>query len=88
MEWTAEGIKDLILSENSNNMYMNGAKIAIFTLKEIPVFIEKFMKKNKIEKKNIKYFALHQASKFVCEKIRKKIDLDERYFLNNFHKFK
>lgn len=81
------GYKDLILSENSNNMYMNGAKIAIFTLKEIPVFIEKFMKKNKIEKKNIKYFALHQASKFVCEKIRKKIDLDKRYFLNNFHKF-
>ena len=42
---------------------------------------------NLLNQNNIKYFALHQASKYVCEKIREKINLDKKYFLNNFHKF-
>ena len=40
---------------------MNGAKIAIFTLNKIPNFIQKFLKKNKLENK-VNHIALHQAS--------------------------
>ena len=66
------GYKDLILSENSNNMYMNGAKIAIFTLKEIPVFIEKFLKKNKIKKILNILLYIKQANLFV-KRLEKKL---------------
>jgi 3-oxoacyl-[acyl-carrier-protein] synthase-3 len=81
------GQKDLILSNSSNNMFMNGAKLAIFTLNVIPDFINNFIKENKIQKKKIKFFLLHQASKFVCEKIRQKLNFDKKYFLNNYNKF-
>ena len=81
------GHKDLFLSNNSNNMFMNGAKLAIFTLNVIPDFIKNFIKKNKINKNKIKFFALHQASKYVCDNIRKKLDFEKKYFLNNYNKF-
>ena len=82
-----KGHKDLILSNNSNNMFMNGAKLAIFTLNIIPDFISNFIKKNKIKKKQIKFFALHQASRYVCENIRKKLNFEKKYFLKNYNKF-
>jgi len=81
------GQKDLMLSNNSNNMYMNGAKLAIFTLNVIPDFIKNFIKKNKIKKNKIKFFVLHQASKYVCDNIRKKLNFEKKYFLNNYNKF-
>ena len=66
---------------------MNGAKIAIFTLNKIPNFIKNFLDKNKINKHEIKLLALHQASKYVCEKIQKKLNLNNKIFYNNFQKY-
>lgn len=81
------GFKSLILKENSNNMFMDGAKIAIFTIKQIPKFINNFLSKNKLKSNKVKYFALHQASKYVCDKIKDKLKLNNKYFLNNYHKY-
>lgn len=81
------GFKSLILKENSNDMFMDGAKIAIFTIKQIPIFINNFLKENKLKSDNVKYFALHQASKYVCDKIKDKLKLHSKYFLNNYHKY-
>jgi len=80
------GYKDLILENTSKNMFMNGAKVAIFTLNIIPKFILNFIKKNKIKKK-IKYILLHQASKYVCKKIEKKLNLSNGIFLKNYDKY-
>ena len=82
-----KGHKDLMLINSSKNMFMNGPKIAIFTLNQIPGFIETFLKKNKIKKKNVKYFFFHQASKYVCDKIEKKLKLDKDQVCNNFQKY-
>ena len=56
---------------------MNGAKIAIFTLNKIPNFIQKFLKKNKLENK-VNHIALHQASKFVVEKITDRLNFKKK----------
>ena len=82
-----KGHKDLMLINSSKNMFMNGPKIAIFTLNQIPGFIETFLKKNNIKKKNVKYFFFHQASKYVCDKIEKKLKLDKDQVCNNFQKY-
>ncbi len=79
------GYEDLLLKNNSTNIFMNGPKIAIFTLNKIPNFIQKFLKKNYLDKK-VKYIALHQASKFVFEKITNKLNFDKKIFLNNYQK--
>ena len=81
------GYSDLILSDKSENIYMNGAKIAIFTLKKVPLFIENFLKKNRINKKKIKLLALHQASKYVCSQIQRKLNMNKDIFYNNFQNF-
>ena len=81
------GYRSLILKENSKNMFMDGAKVAIFTIKEIPQFIKKFFLKNKLSASNVKYIALHQASKYVCDKIKEKLKLKNNYFLENYEKY-
>ena len=81
------GYESLILKENSNNMFMDGPKVAIFTIKEIPQFIKKFLLKNKLSEKDIKYITLHQASKYVCDKIKKKLGFNNNRFLENYDKY-
>ena len=79
------GFSDLLLENNSKNIYMNGPKIALFTLKKIPYFINNFIKKNKIQKEEIKLMALHQASKYIYEQIKKRININQKSFLCNFN---
>lgn len=81
------GFKNLYLKENSQNMFMDGPKVAIFTIKEIPKFIEKFLKKNKLKKTSVKYFVLHQASKYVCDVIKNKLGLSKKFFVNNYQNY-
>ncbi len=81
------GYQSLLLKEKSNNMYMDGAKIAIFTINEIPKFIKNFLKNNRVKSNEVKFFALHQASKYVCDKIKDKLKLSNKLFLNNYNKY-
>jgi len=78
------GFSDLLLKDNSNNIFMNGPKIALFTLKKIPFIINSFIKKNKISKEKIKLMALHQASKYIYEQLKKRIDINQEKFIKNF----
>ena len=63
---------------------MNGSKIALFTLSEIPNFIRNFCKKNNLNKNNFKLLALHQASKYVCEKIKDKLQIESKKIFFNY----
>lgn len=81
------GYKDLILHNDSKNIFMNGAKIAIFAINVIPNFINNFLINNKINKNKIKFFLLHQASKYVCEKIKTKLKLQSKTFLSNYSSY-
>ena len=70
------GYKEFIIEKkNSNFIKMNGPKIYEFTLKKIPDSINKFLKKNRVNKKKIDYFFFHQASKIVVESLKRKLDL-------------
>jgi len=80
------GYQDLYLKENSKEMFMNGAKIALFTLKEIPIFLINFFKKNRINKSKIKFLVMHQASKYIFEKLKNKLNLKNSIFLKNYQK--
>lgn len=80
------GYQDLYLKHNSKEMFMNGAKVALFTLKEIPSFLTNFFKKNKINRSKIKFLILHQASKYIFEKLKNKLNLKNTIFLKNYQK--
>lgn len=60
-----------------NNLYMNGAEVMAFSLKEVPKAADELLKKAGITKEAIDYFILHQANKFMLEALRKKLKLTE-----------
>lgn len=60
-----------------DNLYMNGADVMTFSLKEVPRAIEALLKKASENRENINLFVLHQANKFMIDALRKKIGVSE-----------
>lgn len=59
------------------NLYMNGAEIMGFSLKEVPKAVEALLEKEGCQKEDIDFFVLHQANKFMLEALRKKLKISE-----------
>lgn len=57
------------------NLYMNGAEVMAFSLKEVPKAAEALLVKANQSKESIDFFVLHQANKFMLEVLRKKLKL-------------
>ena len=80
------GYKDFILNNFGSKfwqkprkggefIYMDGANIFNFTLKEIPRAIANFLKKNKFSFKKIDYFIFHQANELIVKNLQKKLKI-------------
>ena len=72
---------------NSEQLYMNGAEIFNFTLKEVPKGINELLEANKIEISEIDHFIFHQANKFMIDFLRRKIKIPVDKFLFSLNKF-
>ena len=59
-----------------DNLYMNGAEIMAFSLKEIPKAMDSLLLKTGKTKDEIDYFVLHQANKFILDALRKKLKIE------------
>lgn len=57
------------------NLYMNGAEVMAFSLKEVPKAADALLQKAGKSKEDIDFFVLHQANKFMLEALRKKMKL-------------
>jgi 3-oxoacyl-[acyl-carrier-protein] synthase-3 len=71
--------------ENNNPIspdyiYMDGSEIFSFTLRAVPVLIEKTLVKNTIDKEAVDLYIFHQANKYMLDFLRKKIKIDEDKF--------
>ena len=58
------------------NLYMNGAEVMAFSLKEVPKAAEALLLKAGKTRDNIDYFVLHQANKFMLNALQKKLKID------------
>ena len=67
--------------ESDDHLYMNGAEIFNFTLKNIPLLVEKVLSRNKQTLQSIDTFVFHQANAFMLEHLRKKIGIDKSKFV-------
>ena len=85
-EFGTDGSGAMSLKLANSELHMDGSKIAIFSLSRIPPFIKNFLKINKINSKKLKLLALHQASKYVCDKIKEKLNLPNKKFYFNYSK--
>lgn len=78
---TALELKDKLGSIRSeDDMYMDGQKIFIFTLKTVPASIKNMLEKNKINIEDIDYFIFHQASELILNTITKKLKIPQEKF--------
>jgi 3-oxoacyl-[acyl-carrier-protein] synthase-3 len=71
--------------ENNNPIspdyiYMDGSEIFSFTLRSVPVLVEKTAERNNISKEAIDLYIFHQANKYMLDFLRKKIKIDQDKF--------
>jgi 3-oxoacyl-[acyl-carrier-protein] synthase-3 len=78
--------KNVVHFDENNNpispdyIYMDGSEIFSFTLRSVPVLVEKTIEKNKITKEAVDMYIFHQANKYMLDFLRKKLKIDESKF--------
>ena len=65
---------------------MDGKKVFLFTMTNIPNIVLNLLKKDKMTLSNIKYFIFHQASKTVIDNLVRKLNLPRNKVFCNFEK--
>lgn len=55
------------------NLYMNGAEVFSFTLREVPAAVNQLLEKADLGREDIDFFVLHQANRFMLDALRKKL---------------
>jgi 3-oxoacyl-[acyl-carrier-protein] synthase-3 len=60
-------------ARSEEHLYMNGAEIFTFSIREIPSLIEEVLTASAWEKEEVDYYLLHQANKFIIKNIMRKI---------------
>ncbi len=65
---------------SQNNIYMNGPEIFAFTLRLVPQLFRKTLHKNQLTMDDIDYFIFHQASRYILETLRDKLEIPEEKF--------
>jgi 3-oxoacyl-[acyl-carrier-protein] synthase-3 len=63
-----------------NDMYMDGQRIFLFTLKTVPRTLKEFLANNNLSVDDIDFFVFHQASKLIVETIAKKMGIPDSKF--------
>ena len=82
-----KGAFDLSLKDETKNIYMNGSKVALFSIKRVPESIKRLLKKIKKKINTIDKFIFHQASKYVLDKIYKNMNLDKSKIFENYSNY-
>jgi 3-oxoacyl-[acyl-carrier-protein] synthase-3 len=59
------------------NLYMNGAEVMAFSLKEVPKAADALLLKAGKAKEDMDFFVLHQANKFMLDALRKKLKVPQ-----------
>lgn len=77
-----EGIK-----RNRTHLKMDGADVFSTAIKLVPESINELFSHYGIEKDKVDYLVMHQANKFLCEKIRKKLKIEPEKVPYNFRDF-
>ena len=65
-----------------DNIYMNGADVFAFTIREIPKLVHETIAKNNLKQEDIDLYVFHQANQYMLEHLRKKLRIEnEKFFI-------
>ena len=66
-----------------NHLYMHGSNVLMFTMREIPVAIEKSLTKSNLSIEDIDLMIFHQASNLVLNTLTSKLKIEPNKVFNN-----
>jgi 3-oxoacyl-[acyl-carrier-protein] synthase-3 len=67
---------------SDDNLYMDGANVFSFTIREVPKLVKDVLAKNNIKQDDIDLFIFHQANQYMLEHLRKKLKItDDKFFI-------
>ena len=69
---------------SEDNLYMSGADIFEFTIREVPASVKRILKKENLKKDSVDLFVFHQANQFMLDFLVKLMKLDKQKFYMNF----
>lgn len=69
---------------SEDNLYMSGADIFEFTIREVPATVKRILKKENLKKDSVDLFVFHQANQFMLDFLVKLMKLDKQKFYMNF----
>jgi 3-oxoacyl-[acyl-carrier-protein] synthase-3 len=72
-----------VFIKNDNNLFMDGRAVFQFTSLVVPKLVEDTLISNKLDLEDVDWFVFHQANKFMLDKIRSRIGIDESKFIFN-----
>ncbi|HUR80130.1 MAG TPA: ketoacyl-ACP synthase III [Thermoanaerobaculia bacterium] len=67
-------------ARSKNNLYMNGPEIFNFTLKAVPAAVNALLAKANVAREDVDYYVLHQANRFMLDRLRDKMKIDPSRF--------
>lgn len=66
-----------------DHLFMDGAEVLNFTIREVPESVNKVLEKNSLSKDDIDLYVFHQANKFMLDYLRKKMKIpQEKFYIN------
>lgn len=65
---------------SSDNLYMDGGEIYVFTLLNVPRLIKKTLANNEMQKEQIDLYVLHQANKYMLDVLKEKCKIEDNKF--------
>lgn len=63
---------------SARHLYMNGAEVFAFTLREVPRAVDRLLEMSGQKRDDIDLYVLHQANRFMLDALRRKLGLDVR----------
>ncbi len=61
---------------SADHLYMDGAEVMAFTLREVPRTVDALLEKSGLPADSIDYFVMHQANQFMLNALRKKLRVE------------
>lgn len=65
---------------SAQNLYMNGADVFNFALRTVPTAVDELLQKCRMTIDQVDFFVLHQANKFMLERLRGKMKIPREKF--------
>lgn len=63
-------------TRSGDNLYMNGAGVMSFSLREVPKVIDDLLSKSGLARDDVEFYVLHQANKFMLDALQRALKLD------------